>query len=206
MKEYDVSFEIEGDFACWTRPDTGDGFTSYAVPTRSGIRGCFQQILFSRKVIVKPVQVDICSIPNFCTITTNYRGPHRKTGSKNTHQIRQTVLSGVCYKCYAKVVNSGKVWLNEKAQKINAAHAYEDIFKKNLKRGRFLEIPFLGIRDYLPRYVGPIRESTKPANFDMKIQKLLYRVFGDAPDSGLLSESEFRSASVSGGVMEYDND
>ena len=46
MKKYEISMEIEGPFAMWSRPDTGASPTSYPVPTWSAAKGIFESIAF----------------------------------------------------------------------------------------------------------------------------------------------------------------
>ena len=45
-KTYQVSMEVAGDTALWTRPDTGDSPCSYPAPTYSAVRGLFESILW----------------------------------------------------------------------------------------------------------------------------------------------------------------
>lgn len=48
-KTYQVSMEVAGDTALWTRPDTGDSPCSYPAPTYSAVRGLFESILGVRR-------------------------------------------------------------------------------------------------------------------------------------------------------------
>ena len=49
-KTYQVSMEVAGDTALWTRPDTGDSPCSYPAPTYSAVRGLFESILWGPAV------------------------------------------------------------------------------------------------------------------------------------------------------------
>ena len=45
MKRYEISCEISGPTAMWTRPDTGDVPVSYPAPTYAAVKGIFESIL-----------------------------------------------------------------------------------------------------------------------------------------------------------------
>lgn len=46
MKKYEISCEISGPTAMWTRPDTGDVPVSYPVPTYAAVKGIFESIVW----------------------------------------------------------------------------------------------------------------------------------------------------------------
>lgn len=45
LKLYQVSMEIAGNTALWTRPDSGDSPCSYPAPTYSAVRSLFESVL-----------------------------------------------------------------------------------------------------------------------------------------------------------------
>ena len=45
MKTYEVSLEISGPTAMWTRPDTGDAPVSYPAPSFAAVKGIFESIV-----------------------------------------------------------------------------------------------------------------------------------------------------------------
>ena len=76
-KTYQVSMEVAGDTALWTRPDTGDSPCSYPAPTYSAVRGLFESILWGPAVRIIPRKVELCSAPQYHSYATNYGGPLR---------------------------------------------------------------------------------------------------------------------------------
>jgi CRISPR-associated Cas5-like protein len=46
MKTYEITCEISGPTAMWTRPDTGDVPVSYPAPTYGVVKGIFESILW----------------------------------------------------------------------------------------------------------------------------------------------------------------
>ena len=106
-KTYQVSMEVAGDTALWTRPDTGDSPCSYPAPTYSAVRGLFESILWGPAVRIIPRKVELCSAPQYHSYATNYGGPLRKSSlisKDNNYQLFATVLTGVCYRLYADVI------------------------------------------------------------------------------------------------------
>jgi len=46
MKRYEISCEISGPTAMWTRPDTGDVPVSYPAPADAADKGIFESIVW----------------------------------------------------------------------------------------------------------------------------------------------------------------
>ena len=77
-KTYQVSMEVAGDTALWTRPDTGDSPCSYPAPTYSAVRGLFESILWGPAVQIIPRKVELCSAPQYHSLCNELR----RTASK----------------------------------------------------------------------------------------------------------------------------
>lgn len=77
QKKYEVSMEIAGNAAMWTRPDCGDSPCSYPAPTYSAVKGLFESILWGPAVRIIPTKVELCEVPQFHSYVTNYGGPLR---------------------------------------------------------------------------------------------------------------------------------
>jgi len=167
MNSYDISFEISGSTAMWTRPDTGDCPVSYPAPTYSAVKGIIESILWGPAVTIVPFRVEICKPLRFHGYATNYNGPLRKSGTDGAYQFLATVLTDVCYRMYAYVYPArNKNALDEKAKAwdrktTSPGHAYAAIFKRRLNRGQWFTLPSLGWKEFVPSYVGPFREETK---------------------------------------------
>lgn len=169
-KHYEVSLEVSGPTAMWTRPDTGDAPVSYPGPTHSAAKGIFEAILWIQAVEVIPVKVEICSPIVFHTYVTNYGGPLRKSRvmkGGSSYQLLATVLVNVCYRLYAKVqsVPAGSRQFSDRtkawaAGTSNPAHAYQEIFERRIRNGQCHSIPCLGWKEFVPSYVGPFRNDT----------------------------------------------
>ncbi len=58
MKRYEISCEISGPTAMWTRPDTGDVPVSYLAPTYSAVNGICESIVWLKSAEVFPTKPD----------------------------------------------------------------------------------------------------------------------------------------------------
>ena len=190
MKPYDVSLEIAGDTAMWTRPDTGDCPVSYPAPTFSAVAGLFKAVCWGPAVEIVPFKVEICKPLIFHGYSTNYNGPLKKTGTDGSYQFLATVLTDVCYRMSAYVYPArDKDVLDEKAKNwdkktTSPGHAYVAIFERRLKRGQWFVQPCLGWKEFTPSYVGPFRETTKvEEGISTVLPSMLREVFPDGYNS-----------------------
>jgi len=193
LKTYEISFEIGGPTAMWTRPDTGATPISYPVPAWSAAKGLFESIVRLKNTIIIPTAVEICAPIVYHNYTTNYGGPLRKPEqitNNDSFQYKATVLINVCYRLYAQIENLKYVpqSLSEAAflAGINSRHACQAIFSRRLIKGQFHDIPCLGWREFVPDYIGPIREEETSVDTSIDIADIpsfLYCVFD--PETGI---------------------
>lgn len=190
QKKYEVSMEIAGNAAMWTRPDCGDSPCSYPAPTYSAVKGLFESILWGPAVRIIPTKVELCEVPQFHSYATNYGGPLRslqQIKGGNSYQLFATILIDVCYRLYAEVIpNPQKEALSESAlswdrRTTSPGHAYQQIFERRLSRGQSYATLALGWSEFTPSYFGPFREETQVASNlpDIRIPSMLREVFPD---------------------------
>ena len=172
MKIYDypITMEIAGATALFARPDCGDSPVSYPAPTYSAVKAIFESVLWGPAVEVVPLKVVICKPIQWHNYVTNYGGPLRNPSNikKGTnYQLFASVLIDVCYKLYAvarpnfckdKLPSSAVEW----DRKTTApGHAYQEIFKRRLMRGQSYASLYLGWKEFIPSYFGPLRNETQ---------------------------------------------
>lgn len=194
-QKYIVAMEISGKHAMFTRPDTGDCPVSYGVPTYSAVKGMFESVLFFPNVEVKPTKVKICKPIRYQAYFTNYTGPlnSKKGNKKENYQMVSTILVDVCYKLFAEVapLRRGREKLSQKVleadkRTTSPGHAYKAVFERRLRRGTFWHMPFLGLKEFVPDYVGPLRNETAACEeVTMVIPSLLMEVFSEGYKSGV---------------------
>ncbi len=148
MNKYEISMEISGPFAMWSRPDTGATPTSYPVPTWSAVKGIFESIAFFNdgKAWIRPTRVEVCKRKgtsggnmSFQKYTNNYRGS-LKDKKKVNFQFSSLILVDVCYRIYGVVENGSGQHLKHGD---NPCHALEAIFKRRLKKDNVIKPPHL---------------------------------------------------------------
>lgn len=195
MNRYEISMEIAGSTAMWTRPDTGDCPVSYPVPTYSAVKAVFEAILWGPAIEIKPTKVEVCAPVQFHSYQTNYGGPLRKTAviqTNGSYQLLATVLIDVCYRFYAEVfpvradlkekITSGADLWDKKTS--SPGHAYQEIFNRRIKRGQCFMMPFLGWKEFGPSYFGPFRQHTSvQSDLNLIIPSLFREVFPNGYDS-----------------------
>lgn len=185
---YPVEMEIAGNTAMWTRPDTGDSPISYPAPTYSAVKAIFESILWIPDVEITPIKVELCAPIQYHSYATNYGGPLRSSkslGNGSNYQMYSTVLTDVCYRLYALAAPyQEKARLSEKVRQwdqrtTSPGHAYQEIFRRRLKRGQCYSVPSLGLREFTPSYFGVFREETKVCADmpDIVIPSMLRQVF-----------------------------
>ena len=213
MKTYPVTCEISGPTAMWTRPDTGDAPVSYPAPSFAAVKGIFESIVWLKSAEVVPTRVEICAPLVFHTYSTNYGGPLRKSDSRKTgssYQLLATVLINVCYRVYGVVgVDETADRRLSDAAKIqqsiarNGAHAYQEMFERRLRNGQCHSMPFLGWKEFVPDYVGPIRDETRVCtDISTVIPSMLWQVFPTGK-FGTWQPTFRQNVKIEKGVLDY---
>ena len=211
---YQITMEIAGATACWTRPDTGDCPVSYPAPTYSAAKAIFESILWGPAVEVTPTKVEICMPVQYHSYVTNYGGPLRSGKSLvkgNNYQLLATVLVDVRYKLFAEVrAIRNKKELPESAMQWDAkttspGHAYQSIFYRRLKRGQCYSIPVLGWREFVPSYFGPLCDNTEvlSSHPDISVPSMLRSVFSSGYNSPV-SFSYDQNVIIHKGCLNYE--
>ena len=182
------------------------------MPTYSAAKGILESVCWLKSSEVRPTRIEICEQPVWHTYTTNYGGPLRKSDSVrkgNSFQLLATVLVNVCYKIHAEVVSidndRGVSALSKQYRdaKVNGAHAHQDMFSRRLTRGQWHSMPCLGWNEFVPDYVGPLRDSTMPCqHVNLCLPSMLHQVFSHA-NHGTYAPSFRQSVEIRQGVLHY---
>jgi len=200
-RKYDVSFEIAGPAAIFTRPDSGAGFVSYPVPTYSALKGMFDCVALWRTAYLKPTRVEVCNPIQFHRYATNYGGPLRK-GSQiakgSSYQLFATILIDVCYKVYGVAAEADR-----SPAAHNHLHAVQDLFDRRLKQGKLYHMPCLGWNEFVPSYFGPLRNGTGAReDVNLTIPSMLQHVF-DKPYEGQFKPKFVQDLRIEKGVLSF---
>ena len=210
-KKYQVQFEIAGENAMFTRPDTGSSFVSYPAPTFSAAKGMFESIVRLKSAFIKPVKVEICKPIKFQQYTTNYGGPLRKLDQitkGNSYQLKAMILTDVCYRIYGVIEELQDFYIDKQGNKLkinyNHIHYLQDKFNRRLKKGKCHYTPCLGWKEFIPTYFGCFREETKiETSINEYIPSMLYSPF-DKLIEGTTEAIYKQNIWIKEGVLIYD--
>lgn len=197
IKSYEVAFEIAGPAAMFSRPDTGSVPISYPAPTKSALKSIFESVAYSEKAYFAPRWVEICTPIVYHKYTTNYKGPLKKAGTEN-FQFFATVLENVCYKVHGII----EAYTPPRAGD-NPQHQLQAVFLRRLRSGLLHSTPFLGWKEFVPTYFGPLRKETVPEkSINLVIPSLLDEMY-DKPTNGNVSPRFKKNVQIVKGVLDY---
>lgn len=196
-KEYPVSFEIQGPAAMFSRPDTGSSPISYPAPTKSALKSMAECVVLSKTAFFDPQRIEICSPIVYNKYSTNYGGPLRKSGIPN-FQIFATILENVCYKVYGVI----RAYLPP-SKGYNPQHQYQEVFQRRLSMGQFYSTPYLGWKEFVASYFGPLRSTTSvDESIHLVIPSMLHTMYS-RPTDGVVSPRFIQNVKIEKGVMFY---
>jgi len=213
-KPYEVSLEVAGPLALWSRPDTGATPSSYPVPTWSAAKGIFESIAFfaDGRAWIRPTKVEICKRVDdpggevrYQRYTTNYGGPLRKSdvmskgmlSGGSSMQLYATVLADVCYRLYGTILGE-----HPRGGR-NPRHHLQDLFQRRIKRGQAHKIPSLGWSEFTCSYWGDFRHGVTEVDsqINISIPSMLVDVWSD-PVHGVY-DPDFQPAEIKQGILLY---
>ncbi|MDI6790124.1 MAG: CRISPR-associated protein Cas5 [Thermodesulfobacteriota bacterium] len=201
-KNYQVSFEIAGPAAMFTRPDSGAAPISYPAPTYSAAKGMFEAVVRYTSAHIRPTKVEICKPIRFHKYVTNYGGPLRKGNQRSkgaSYQIPATILVDVCYRIYGVIEAVTAAPCGN-----NHLHALQEIFKRRLKNGQCFYMPCFGWKEFVPSYLGPLRYGTEiEKSINQILPSMLHSVF-DSPMNGKANPVYRQNVEIMEGVLRYD--
>jgi hypothetical protein len=195
---YEVRMEAESCFAFFRVPGTSD---SYPAPPASAVEALFKSVAWLRTAYLRPTECRICRpIQRQLFVTNNTTGDRKGVWMKagRPAQLRQRMLYRVCYQFTAVVVEVARPPRN-----YNHAHYLQELFQRNLRRGRFGKgVPYLGTSECTPTYLGPWRETTRAEELlNLEIEAFPLRMWS-RPLSGDL-DPKFGTARIYRGVLKY---
>ena len=195
--DYEVSLEIAGPSAMFARPDSGSTPISYPAPTRGASRAMFESVARIKSAYIQPTHVEVCAPIRYERYVTNYGGPLRKD-MENSYQLIAMRLVNVCYRIYG-VVRA----ISASPGEHNHLHALQEIFSRRLKKGQLHYTPFLGWKEFVPSYFGPLRESSGPdGNVSTVIPSMLVESFA-RPGEALFAPTYAQDVLITDGVLRY---
>ncbi len=121
-------------------------------------------------------------------------------------QLFAQVLINVCYRLYAEV----DWYRGQTGKRVDSPdnscspHAYVDVFKRRLERGRWFYTPCLGWKEFAPDYVGAFRDGTAPCPTENHVIPAFLEMVFDQPQGGRRGQETYlRNVHVTNGRLEY---
>lgn len=192
--------EVEGEFACFTRPEMKVERVSYDVITPSAARGIFEAILWKPSISWKIRRIEVLNPIRWTSVRRNEVGSYmsHRTGGVYIEDSRQQraglLLRDVRYRLHAELRFSpgqGETRNDENPAKYNA------MFERRVAKGQCFNQPYLGCREFSCRFklienkddqdVKPVFEDKdfgfmlydmrfpKPHDEDQEIRPAFYR-------------------------------
>lgn len=190
-----VQVKVEGEYACFTRPDLKVERMTYPCMTPSAARGILDSILWKpefqwyiRKILVlKPVK--------FFSVKRNEinskQGRNPIVIEEKRAQRNSIVLRDVAY------IIEASVYQKEKSAK-NPPKKYVEMFKRRVKKGQCYRRPFLGTREFYAEFSEP--DGSEELYMEpIPIGSMLFDIFYD--ESGKPSPIFFYDVAVNNGIL-----
>ncbi|UOP05526.1 type I-C CRISPR-associated protein Cas5c [Conchiformibius kuhniae] len=140
--------EIEGDFACFTRPELKVERVSYPVITPSAARNIITAILWKPAIRWKILKIEILKPIQWFNIRRNEVGSKMSGRSQalyiedSRQQRASMVLRDVAYRIYADFE------MTEQAGEGDNRIKFVEMFKRRASKGQYFHQPYLGCREF----------------------------------------------------------
>ncbi len=171
-----LCLEVEGDLACFTRPEMKAERVSYDVITPSAARAIFEAILWKPAIDWEIERIDVLRPIRWLTIRRNEvaskvptasvrAAMHTGSGSlalyvdEDRQQRGSLLLRDVAYRLHARLMH-GRGARGEPLTK------YEEMFRRRAARGQCVTQPYLGCREFACRFRLVDGPADGPPAFD----------------------------------------
>lgn len=154
--------DVQGDFACFTRPEMKVERVSYDVITPSAARAIFESICWKPAIRWQVQRIDVLNPIRWTNLRRNEVGSvvssqlvrsamHRGSGAltlyadEDRQQRASLLLREVRYRLHARFE------LSEKASTGDNAGKFAEMFRRRAQRGQCVNQPYLGCREFAAR-------------------------------------------------------
>lgn len=221
--------EVEGSYACFTRPEMKVERVSYDVITPSAARAIFDSILWKPAIRWRVKKIETLNPIRWISVRRNEVGkvasPRTTIFIEDDRQQRAGLfLRDVKYRLYAEfdfippdkrseTVNPVPEWLIDKEEaaalkqpdeRLDETEAkYAAMFERRAKKGQCFNQPYLGCREFSCafRLVNPDADKAEPIKESRDLGWMLYDM--DFSDPGNIKPMFFR-AQMTDGVIDLE--
>lgn len=187
--------KVEGQFACFTRPDLKVERMTYPCMTPSAARGILDSILWKPEFQWYVRRIIVLNPVKFFSIKRNEinskQGRNPITIEDKRAQRNSIVLKDPAY------IIEASIYQKDKSDK-NPPKKYAEMFKRRVKKGQCYRRPFLGTREFYAEFSEPYG-SEKHLEDPIPIGSMLFDIFYD--EKGVPSPIFFYDVAVENGVL-----
>lgn len=154
-----ITIEVQGDYACFTRPELKTERVSYDVMTPSAARGLLEAIFWHPGLRYQIDRIHVCAPIQFTNLRRN---EVKATANARTAKTVMERGSGALYLNAAQEIQQRAALLLKDVHYIIEAHfdmtdravpgdnpgKFQDIIKRRLKRGQCYHQPYFGCREF----------------------------------------------------------
>ncbi len=196
--------EVNGPYACFTRPEMKVERVSYDVITPSAARAIFDAILWKPAIFWRVKRIEVLAPIRWISVRRNEVGKvaSPKSTSIFIEEARQQraglFLRDVKYRLHAEFL------LTEKAGAEDNEGKFAEMFRRRAASGQCFSQPYLGCREFAAefRLVAPDTDPATPISETRDLGWMLYDMdFSDPADP----KPQFFRASLENGVLDLAN-
>jgi len=190
-----VRIKVEGEFACFTRPDLKVERMTYPCMTPSAARGILDSILWKPEFQWYVRRIIVLNPVKFFSIKRNEinskQGRNPIVIEDRRAQRNSIVLKDVSY------IIEASVFQKETSDR-NPPKKYTEMFKRRVRKGQCYRRPYLGTREFYAEFMEPA--GNEKAIFEpVPIGSMLFDIFYD--DNGKPSPLFFYDVLVENGIL-----
>ncbi|MBF0556478.1 MAG: type I-C CRISPR-associated protein Cas5 [Nitrospirae bacterium] len=200
-----VRVKVEGDFACFTRPDLKVERMTYPCMTPSGARGILDSILWKPEFQWYIRRIIVLKSIRFATIKRNEinskQGRSPIIIEEKRAQRNSVILRNMAYIIEASIFMKQFSDKNKPEKYIGRKGVDGDndgMFTRRLKKGQCWRRPYLGTREFSAEFMEP-DGSEQPIKETIPIGSMLFDIFYD--EKGKPAPLFFHDVAIRNGIL-----
>ncbi len=190
-----VRIKVQGDFACFTRPDLKVERMTYPCMTPSAARGILDSILWKPEFQWYVRRIIVLNPVRFFSVKRNEinskQGRNPIVIEDKRAQRNSIVLRNVAY------IIEASIYQKETTDK-NPPKKYVEMFKRRVRKGQCYRRPYLGTREFYAEF-SEADGKEMPISEPIPIGSMLFDIFYD--ENGSPKPLFFYDVSVENGVL-----
>jgi len=190
-----VRVKVQGEFACFTRPDLKVERMTYPCMTPSAARGILDSILWKPEFQWYVRRIIVLNPVRFFSVKRNEvnskQGKNPIVIEDRRAQRNSIVLRDVAY------IIEASIHQKEKSDK-NPPKKYIEMFRRRVRKGQCYRRPYLGLREFYAEFSEPDGKEM-PIPEPIPIGSMLFDIFYD--ENGKPAPLFFYNVSVENGIL-----